>query len=127
MSAVTGVGVDILRVGTIAPSVATPESPFVQKIYTAAERALIQRRDIPLYSYATRFAGKEAVFKAFGVHGDAFRLDEVEILENEVGQPVVHLHGRAAALAREKGIDRVLISLSYDTDYAVAYATALGE
>lgn len=127
MSSVVGVGTDILRVGTIAPSVAAPDDPFVQKIYTAAERALIQNRDIPLYSYATRFAGKEAVFKAFGVHGDAFRLNEVEILENEFGQPVVTLHGKAASLAQEKGITQVLISLSYDTDYAVAYATALRE
>ena len=127
MSGVLGVGVDILRVDTIAPSVARPDDPCVRRIDSPAEQALIRGRDIPLYSYATRFAGKEAVFKAFGVDGDAFRLNEIEILETDFGQPVVTLRGKAAALAAEKGISSVLLSLSYDTDYAVAYATALGE
>lgn len=127
MSAVLGVGTDILCIKTIAPSVQREEDPFVQRIYTPAERTLIQSRDIPLYSYATRFAGKEAVFKAFGVDGDAFRLNEIEILENEAGQPIVFLHGKAATCAEQKGIRQVLLSLSYDTDYAVAYAVAVGD
>ena len=122
---VYGIGTDILNLRTIRPSVENPQDSFVLKIYTKKELELIQSRDLPLYCYATRFAGKEAVFKAFGVDGDALQLNEIEILEQENGQPIVYLHGRAAELAKELGIARVLISLSYDTDYVVAYATAL--
>lgn len=122
---VHGIGTDILNIKTIEPSVSNTEDSFVQKIYTKKELKLIQSRDLPLYCFATRFAGKEAVFKSFGTHGDAFRLNEIEILENSFGQPVVFLHGKARALAKKLGIQDILISLSYDTDYAVAFAAAI--
>ena len=82
-----GIGTDILNIQTIAPSVADRSDPFVRKTYTEKELELIDSRPLPLYCFATRFAGKEAVFKAFGVHGDAFRLNDIEILENESGVP----------------------------------------
>ena len=114
-----GIGTDILNIHQIESSVSDRQDPFVRKIYTPAES-----RPIPLYSYATRFAGKEAVFKALNLNGNAIRLNEIEILENENGQPQVTLHGKAEQFAKEKEITSVMISLSYDTDYAVAYAAA---
>ena len=122
---IIGIGTDILNLKTIRPSVQDPEDSFVRKTYTEKERSLIASRPLPVYSYATRFAGKEAVFKSLNTDGDALRLNEIEILENENGQPTVHLHGRAAALAKEKGISHIFISLSYDTDYATAFAVAV--
>lgn len=119
-----GVGVDILDYKTIEPSVRDINDSFVRKIYTQAERELILSRPVPLNSFATRFAGKEAVYKAFGTNGDAFRLNEVEILENADGVPQVHLHGKAADLAKILGIQRISISLSYDGHFAIAYAVA---
>ncbi len=91
------------------------------------ERELICSRPLPLYSFATRFAGKEAIFKCFSVHGDTLRLIDIEILETPDGSPIVCLHGKAAELAARKGITNILLSLSYDTDYAVAYATAIAD
>ncbi len=120
-----GIGTDIVNIKTIEPSVRDSESSFVRKMYTEKERALIQSRALPLYCYATRFAGKEAVFKAFGVHGDTFRLNDIEILENEFGQPLVTLHSKALSTAKKFGISKILISLSYDSDYVVAYAIAM--
>ena len=122
-----GIGTDLLHIQTIAPSVTDPGEPFVRKIYTEKELALILSRPVPLYSFATRFAGKEAVFKCFRTHGDAFRLNEIEILEDKNGVPAVSLHGKAARLAREKGIREILISLSYDGEYAMAFAEAVGD
>ncbi len=122
-----GIGTDILYLSQIAEGVSDPDGPFVRKTYTPAEIRLIESRPVPLNSYATRFSGKEAVFKALNVNGNAVRLNEIEILENENGQPTVTLHGNAARLAAEKGIHRILISLTYDTDLAGAYAIALSE
>ena len=119
-----GIGTDILNIHQIESSVSDLQDPFVRKIYTPAEIELIESRPLPLYSYATRFAGKEAVFKALNLNGNAIRLNEIEILENENGQPQIALHGRAEQLAKEKKITTIMISLSYDTDYAVAYAVA---
>lgn len=119
-----GIGTDILKISSIAPGVADLDGPFVRKTYTQKEIALIASRPVPLNSFATRFSGKEAVFKSLNLYGDDIRLNEIEILENENGQPTVTLHGNALRLAEEKGISRILVSLSYDTDYAVAYASA---
>ena len=121
-----GIGTDLLNISAIVPSVADLDDPFIRKIYTRKELEFIQSRDFPIYSFATRFAGKEAVFKCYGTNGNSLRLNEIEILENEVGQPVVFLHDKATELAKILGITKILISLSYDTDYAVAYVTAIG-
>jgi phosphopantetheine--protein transferase-like protein len=80
---------------------------------------------VPLYSYATRFAGKEAVFKALHINGEDIRLNEIEILELENGQPFITLHGKAERISKERGISQIHISLSYDTDYAIAYAACV--
>ena len=122
---VLGVGTDLLKISNLAPAVADPADAFVRKTYTEAERALILSRERPLMSYATRFAGKEAVFKCLGADGDAVRLSEIEILERETGQPAVTLHGAAAEIAAKKGIREVQISLSWDGEYALAFAVAI--
>lgn len=124
---VYGIGTDILKISNIAPCVSNLNDPFVRKIYTPAEVELITSRPIPLNSFATRFSGKEAVFKAMNLNGDAIRLNDIEILENENGQPTVTLYGNALRLAQEKGISHILISLSYDTDYSIAYAAAISK
>ena len=97
---------------------------YQRQLYTPAEIELIESRPIRLYSYATRFSGKEAVFKALNLNGNAIRLNEIEILENENGQPQVTLHGKAEQFAKEKEITSVMISLSYDTDYACLLYTS---
>lgn len=119
-----GVGTDILKISNISSCVSEPSDPFVRRSFTEAETELILSREKPLYSFATRFAGKEAVFKCLDLGGNDISLRDIEILENDKGKPLVFLHGRAAALASEKGIARIHISLSYDTDYATAYALA---
>jgi phosphopantetheine--protein transferase-like protein len=121
-----GIGTDILKIDHIATIFnVNPDDAFFYKTFTKNELTLINNRSNPLYSYATRFAGKEAVFKSLGIGGNDIRLDEIEILELENGQPCVILLGRAREIADKKGISQVLISLSYDTDYAIAYATSL--
>lgn len=119
-----GIGTDILKIASISAGVSDPNDSFVRKTYTGAEAALIAARPLPLYTYATRFSGKEAVFKALNIASDDIRLNEIEILERENGQPFVSLHGNAKRLAAKKGITNVHISLSYDSEYAVSFAVA---
>ena len=85
---------------------------------------LILSRPDPLYSYATRFAGKEAVFKALQIDSDMIRLNEIEILENKSGAPTVSLLGNARMIADRFSISKIHISLTYDIRYACAYAIA---
>jgi len=120
-----GIGTDIIRIKQLDFVIKDLNDPFIQKTYTKKERDLILSRSIPLNSFATHFAGKEAVFKCLGVDGNIVRLNEIEILENEVGQPIVFLHGNAKTIAKDKDIQQVMISLSFDGEYAIAFAVAL--
>ncbi|MFA9463059.1 MAG: holo-ACP synthase [Velocimicrobium sp.] len=119
-----GNGTDILKIDHLKPFMNQFDDPFIQKTYTKKELELISSRPTPINSLATRFAGKEAVFKCLGIHGNAISLNEIEILENEIGQPTVFLLGNAKLLAEQLGITNICISLSYDTDYAIAFALA---
>lgn len=119
-----GVGTDILRVSDILSSSLKENDPFFKKTYASMEVEQAKKREVPAYYYATRFAGKEAVFKCLGIHSDGVSLNEIVIIDDENGQPHVTLEGRLKELACEKNIAEILISLSYDKDYAVAYAAA---
>jgi holo-[acyl-carrier-protein] synthase len=121
---VKGIGTDILAIEKLRPILDQPNylsDSFIQKTYTKNEIALAESRSIPIYCYATRFAGKEAVFKAFGIHGNDIRLNEIEILSDENEAPYVLLSKNAEKIAKEKEISQILISLSYEEQYAIAY------
>jgi phosphopantetheinyl transferase (holo-ACP synthase) len=49
---------------------------------------------------------------------------EVEVLPDRRGKPLLHLSGRALALAEEQGLYQWAISLSHGRDYAVAFVVA---
>lgn len=121
---VLGIGTDILKIQRIRVLQELNTDPFIRRTYTEKERQEALERPDPTLYYATRFAGKEAVFKCLGIHADDIRPNEVEILGSETGEPQVVLLGQAYEIARSKQIKSVKISISYDTDYAVAFAMA---
>lgn len=124
---IKGIGTDILSIQKLKPIFDKEDylqDSFVRKTYTEKEIALAESRPLPIYCYATRFAGKEAVFKALTVTGEDLRLNEIEILSDEIGKPYIVLHKNAALLAEKKEISHILISLSFEDDTAIAYAIA---
>ena len=124
---IKGIGTDILAIDKLKLIFSQKEyqkDSFVRKTYTSSEIAQAEERPIPLYFYATRFAGKEAVFKALTVTGEDLRLSEIEILSDETGRPHVTLSGNALLLAQKKEISQILISLSYEDNTAIAFAVA---
>ena len=47
---------------------------------------------------------------------------DIEIERLPTGQPAVRLHGRAAARAAQLGMARIAVSITHESDYAVAVA-----
>jgi fatty acid synthase subunit alpha len=88
---------------------------FVARNYTDAEVAYCQSQPNPTSSFAARWVGKEAVFKSLGVAGKgaAASLRDIEILPDAAGVPQVTLHGDARAAAGNKGVKKILVSLSH--------------
>jgi holo-[acyl-carrier protein] synthase len=122
---IIGVGTDILSMERIHDILEEPSQSFVTKIFTEKERVQAEGCEDARSYYALRFAGKEAVFKCFNIHGDV-RLSEIEIVDGQTGQPQVTLHGHISEIAEGKGIRSILISLAYENDYAIAFALAEG-
>jgi phosphopantetheine--protein transferase-like protein len=123
-----GAGIDIIAIRRMQDVLANSgASAFLQKVFTPAERARSEQHSEPVVYLAKIFAAKEAVFKTFGIAGSAeVKFTEIEIQDGSNGEPLVALTGRFAELARERGAAGVLVSLSYDGDYAVAMAVLSG-
>ena len=116
---VAGVGVDIVEIDRIAGSIQNPR--FLERVYTPGERAYCDSRGAQRSaSYAARWAGKEAVLKAFGTGLRQGTLQEIEILPDTLGCPHVRLTGCLAELAADRAIGAVHISLSHARAFAVA-------
>ena len=100
---------------------------MVARLFTAAEQSYTGALANPVPSLAARFAAKEAVMKALGVGLGAFAFHDVEVDRAPSGAPIVHLYGRAAGLAAQKGAESWLISLSHTASTAAAIVLALGQ
>ncbi|MHB8076394.1 MAG: holo-ACP synthase [Desulfosporosinus fructosivorans] len=119
---ILGIGTDILKIKRVRDVYDSNNDAFFKKTYTAKERDQAEERPDPMLYYATRFAGKEAVFKALGEAGNWLRPAEIEILNQANGQPTVTLLGELHQLSEKRKLGIILLSLSYDTDYAIACA-----
>jgi len=111
-------------------SVPSHNPTFVSRNFTDAEIAYCRSQPSPASSFAARWVGKEAVFKSLGVKskGAAAAMKDIEILnDSESGVPVVQLHGDAQAQASQKGISKVLISLSHSDVSTTFYARKRAE
>ena len=100
------------------------DDAFIRRAFTEKERAEIFARENPQRCLCTRFSAKEAVFKSLCMNPDRARLNEIEILSDEFGAPHVTLLGSMAEIAAEMGVVRVHLSMSWETEYAVAFAVS---
>ncbi|KAJ3916064.1 fatty acid synthase [Lentinula edodes] len=117
-----GVGVD----QELISSVPSHNPNFVSRNFTDAEIAYCSAQSSPASSFAARWVGKEAVFKSLGVKskGAAAPMKDIEIVNDKDGVPTVVLHGEAKTKASEKGVSKVLLSLSHSENVAIAFAQA---
>ena len=115
----TELGIDIIKVDRITRSLARFGARFSNRVLTAGEQRYV--RDRP-ETFAGRWAAKEAVSKVLGLGVRGIGWRDIEIERLPTGQPAVRLHGRAAARADQLGMDRIAISISHESDYAVAIA-----
>lgn len=107
------IGTDIEQISRVERIIArTPR--FVEKLFTAAERAYCDSKARPAQHYTARFCAKEAFAKALGI---PLSWQEVEIVRGESGPPMVRAHGEAARILNGR---TVRLSLSHGGDYAVA-------
>lgn len=121
---IVGIGTDLIEIQRIAAAL-EKNGRFLLKVYGENERTWLASKSNPSESAAANFAGKEAVLKVFGTGLRDCQFNEIEIMRDELGKPVVSLSGNAAKIAERLGIDEILISLSHTKTHALAYAIGI--
>lgn len=115
---IKGIGTDIIEISRIKK--AMKQKGFLDKIFTSKEREMFQAKHYKAESVAANFAAKEAVSKALGTGVRGFKFNEIEILRNDLGKPVVKL-SRNIEKKFFSGSYIVHISLSHNQTDAIAY------
>jgi len=119
---IVGTGVDLAEVRRIRASIERFGAHFVDRIYTPAEIAYVERKANRFERYAARFAAKEAGMKAIGTgwkRGVGWRDFEVANLPG--GKPTLKFHGVAAEIARTLGVRNVALSLTHTAELGMAH------
>lgn len=122
-----GIGTDILLISRMEKILGDAEALeiFLKRNFTQKEILLINSVPRPSRRYAGHFAGKEAVFKSLDLDSNiSYSFCEIEILYNQNGVPQVFFHGDIRRIVEKKGIQSVMLSLSYDGEYALAFASS---
>ena len=120
----TELGIDIIKVERIRASLERFGDRFSNRVLTATERRYVRGRPETM---AGRWAAKEAVSKVLGLGVRGIGWRDIEIERLPTGQPAVRLHGRAASRAEQLGMGRIAVSISHESDYAVAIAYGIRE
>ena len=126
--AIIGHGVDLIECRRIAESIERFGDAFLNRVLTPAEREYVGRKRNPVPHVAGRFAAKEAILKVIGT-GWRGRIawTDIEVLNNELGQPQVTLTGQVARHVEQLGIKSILLSITHTAEAAVASAIGQDE
>lgn len=118
---IVGSGIDLVEIERIQRSIDRFGERFLDRVFTAAEKAYCQRKRRSAESFAARFAAKEAGAKALGTgisHGVNWL--EIEVIREPGGRPGMLFHGRAAEFAARLGAVRAALSLTHTAQLAMA-------
>lgn len=117
---ILGLGNDIVEISRIEKAIL--KKGFLEKVFTEKEIEFMKSKGNRVESYAGRFSAKEAISKAFGTGVRGFKLTDIEILNDDLGKPIVSLKG--ILKEREKKV-KIELSISHCKEYATAVALVL--
>lgn len=112
-----GLGIDLIEIDRVERALER-RPRLAARLFRPGELAACADRARPARHLAARFAAKEAAIKALG---GGFPPRDVEVVGGPA--PRLRLHGRAAALAAERGVELV-VSLTHSRDNGAAVVLA---
>jgi holo-[acyl-carrier protein] synthase len=118
---IVGLGMDVVGVARIERILAGPPAHaarFLERCFTARERAHCDAGRDRATRYAARFAAKEAASKALGAPA-GIGWHNVEVLRGS-GPPSLELRGVAAEEAARRGVVRAHLTITHDAGLAAA-------
>jgi holo-[acyl-carrier protein] synthase len=126
--ALIGVGIDLVDTAEAARLLERWGDRLLNRLLTEAERGYVTRAPIPAQNLAVRLAAKEAVYKALqSLPGSrTIRWRQIEVVRQDGGRPVIHLHAEADQVASRGGVVRIALSLTHTARTAGAVAIVEG-
>lgn len=113
---ILGVGIDIEDISRFKKLELNKNNRFLNKIFTKVELDYCFSKKNVASSLATKFAGKEAVIKAFSlIDNVTLNYKEIEVTNDSSGAPGIRLRDKTKKY-------QVLISLSNEKDKTVGVA-----
>lgn len=120
-------GLDLVACRRIEQALHEHGDRLLDRLLTQVEKNYIASMRNPVPHLAGRFAAKEAILKALGTGWRGpIAWTDMEIVNDRGGQPVCRLSGEVARIAAERGIQRMLVSITHTDEFAAATALALG-
>ncbi len=121
-------GIDLVECVRIKRILEHHRQRFLDRVLTPLEQQRSKVYKDPIPFIAGRWAAKEAILKMIGTGWRGkISWTDMEILPDDLGQPVVALTGETARIAAAKGIRRVLISITHTEHTAAASAMGLDD
>ena len=122
-------GVDIVDIRKIK-DITLRNEQFIPDIFTQREQEYCLSRKDPYVHFAGRFAAKEACMKALGwglsLTGIDNMFQEIEIVQQPSGQPLLFLSGWALKIGQKKRIHQHTVSISHAGHSAIAMVILVG-
>lgn len=119
---ILGTGLDLAEVGRIRAAIERYGRRFVERIFTPAEIAYVERKVNRFERYAGRFAAKEAGMKAIGTGWRrGVRWRDFEVANLPSGKPTLLLHGEAARISEQMGVTSISVSITHTAQVGVAF------
>ncbi|MBA7498205.1 Holo-[acyl-carrier-protein] synthase [subsurface metagenome] len=117
---IIGCGIDLVKIERIEKIIKKWGDNFIFRIFTSLEREYCEKKKGNKFqSYAGKFAAKEALLKALGLGLREANWKEIEIKNDELGQPIIDTSGKLKNVASAKGVSKYFISISHTKEYAI--------
>jgi holo-[acyl-carrier protein] synthase len=121
---VVAVGIDLADISAVREAIDHFGAQYLDRIFTAEEQVQCAESLDPTPHLAARFAAKEATIKALMIDDPIPPWTSIEVQRQPAGCCRMHLTGSAARIAKDKGIDALIVSLSHEVDMAIAIVIA---
>lgn len=118
---ILGVGTDLVQRARIEQSLERWGERFARRILSPQELVIFSKHHQPTAYLAKRFAGKEAASKALGTGIGQISWQEISIVNDAAGSPMVELSGAALSLFEARGARHIHVSLTDEKAYALAF------
>ena len=121
-------GIDLVDCPRIEDMIKRHSERFVNRVFTEAEQAYAESNRNNIEKLAGRFAAKEAILKLMGTGWRGkIAWTDIEVINNDVGQPEVTLSGEVRKIADKLGIEHISVSITHTANFAIASAIALAQ